>query len=104
MDGNCRWNAYSWDCFGSRWHITGTKAALEQDNAGEYRADYDANKCVRLGDYKGIKVSLAVTDDDVQQEIDGLIQDNVTYEQKKGTVQEDDKIYAKFNGYIDGKR
>lgn len=28
-------------------------------------------KCVRLGDYKGIKVSLAVTDDDVQQEIDG---------------------------------
>lgn len=35
---------------------------------------------------------------------DGLIQDNVTYEQKKGTVQEDDKIYAKFNGYIDGKK
>ena len=59
---------------------------------------------MRLGDYKGIKVSLAVTDDDVQQEIDGLIQDNVTYEQKKGTVQEDDKIYAKFNGYIDGKK
>lgn len=74
---------------------------ITQENTG---ADYDANKCVRLGDYKGIKVSLAVTDDDVQQEIDGLIQDNVTYEQKKGTVQEDDKIYAKFNGYIDGKK
>lgn len=65
--------------------------------------DYDVEKCVKLGDYKGIDVSLAASEEDIQSEIESLIEENTTYEQKKGTVKDGDKIYAKFDGYVDGK-
>lgn len=73
-------------------------------SSSELKKDYDLDKCVTLGDYKGITVSLAVSDEDIQSEIDNLIEENTTYEQKKGTVKDGDKIYAKFDGYVNGKK
>lgn len=67
------------------------------------KRDYDVDKCVKLGDYNGIEVSLAATEEDIQTEIDSLIEENTTYEQKKGTVKDGDKIYAKFDGYVNNK-
>lgn len=64
---------------------------------------YDPVKCVKLGDYDGIKVSLQVTDEALDSEIQNYITENTTYKEKKGKVQAGDKIYAKFEGYIDGK-
>ena len=65
---------------------------------------YDVQDCVELGQYKGIKVSIAVTKEDIQAEVESLLEENVTYEQKKGTVQDGDMIYADFAGYVDGKK
>ena len=64
---------------------------------------YDVEKYVKLGDYDGITVSLAASQEDIQSEIDMLKEDNTTYEQKKGIVKESDMVYAKFDGYVDGK-
>lgn len=69
----------------------------------EEKKSYDLDKCVELGAYDGITVSLAASKEDIQSEIDSIIEENTTYVQKKGTVTEADKIYAKFDGYVDGK-
>ncbi|MDD7402711.1 MAG: FKBP-type peptidyl-prolyl cis-trans isomerase [Butyribacter sp.] len=90
--------------------ITKRKAATEKkaekeaikEASGE---DYDITKCVTLGKYSGREVSLAVTDEDVQLEIDNLIEENTTYEKKKkGTVKDGDMVYASFEGYVSGKK
>lgn len=65
---------------------------------------YDVQDCVELGQYKGIKVSIAVTKEDIEAEVENLLDENITYEQKKGKVQDGDMIYADFAGYVDGKR
>lgn len=68
------------------------------------KRSYDVDKCVKLGDYDGIKVSLAASDEDLQSEIDNLIDENTTYEQiKNRKVKDGDKIYAKFDGYVNNK-
>lgn len=66
--------------------------------------DYNANECVALGKYKGLKISLAPTQEDIQIEIDSLIEEHTNYEQKKGIAQEGDMVYADFEGYVDGKK
>lgn len=66
--------------------------------------DYDIQDCIQLGDYDGITVSLAVTQDDVDTEIESLQEEYTTYEQQKGTVQDGDMIYANFAGYVDNKK
>lgn len=66
--------------------------------------DYNANECVKLGTYKGLTISLAPTEDDLQYEIDSLIEEHTEYEQKKGMAQEGDMVFAEFEGYIDGKK
>ncbi len=66
--------------------------------------NYDVEDCVELGKYKGIKVSIAVTQEDIDTEVENLLEENVTYEQKKGTVKDGDMVYADFAGYIDGKK
>lgn len=65
---------------------------------------YDVQDCVELGPYKGIKVSIAVTKDDIDAEIENLLDENKTYEQKKGTVKDGDMVYADFAGYVGGKK
>lgn len=66
--------------------------------------DYNANECVKLGTYKGLTISLAPTEDDLQYEIDSLIEEHTEYEQKKGMAQEGDMVFAEFEGYIEGKK
>lgn len=66
--------------------------------------NYDVEDCVELGQYDGIKVSIAVTKDDIETEIENILDENTTYEQKKGKVQDGDMIYADFVGYVDGKK
>ncbi len=66
--------------------------------------DYDVQDCIDLGPYDGIKVSIAVTQEDVDTEIENLQEEYTTYEEKKGTVQDGDMIYADFTGYVDGKK
>lgn len=64
--------------------------------------DYKITNCIKLGKYKGIKVSLAATDDDIQSEIENLQEEYTTYEEKKGTAKDGDKVYADFAGYVNG--
>lgn len=66
--------------------------------------DYNAGECVKLGKYKGLTISLAPTEEDLQYEIDSLIEEHTEYEQKKGMAQEGDMVFAEFEGYIDGKK
>lgn len=78
---------------------------------GNYHSDtktisgnYDVQDCVELGKYDGITVSIAVTQDDIEAEVESLLDENTTYEQKTGKVQEGDMVYANFAGYVDGKK
>ncbi len=66
--------------------------------------DYDPADYVTVGEYKGIQVSLAVTDEDVQDEIDNELEEHASYEQLSGTTQTGQTIYADFEGYVDGKK
>ncbi len=66
--------------------------------------EYDATKCVELGEYKGIKVSLAVTKDEIESEVNDLLEEHARYEELTGTVADGDMIYADFEGYVDGQK
>lgn len=66
--------------------------------------DYKAEDCVKLGDYKGLTISLAVTEDDIKTEIESLQEEYTTYEQNQGTAQDGDKVYADFEGSVKGRR
>lgn len=66
--------------------------------------NYDVQDCVELGPYDGIKVSIAVTQEDIDAEVESLLEENITYEQKKGKVQDGDMIYADYDGYVDGRK
>lgn len=88
-------------CVGG-YHALETKKKKDKQEAQE--AAYKAEECVVLGKYNGLTVSLKPTDEDVQTEIDSLLEENTTYEQKSGTVQSGDQIYADFEGYINGKK
>lgn len=66
--------------------------------------DYNASECVKLGKYKGLKISLVPSEDDIEVEIDSLIDEHTEYEQKKGIAMEGDLVYAEFEGFINGKK
>lgn len=86
----------------SGYHAIETKKQQKEEEAAE--ENYDPTECVTLGEYKGITVSLEATEQDIQTEVDSLLEEYTTYEQKQGTAQEYDMVYADFEGYIDGKR
>lgn len=65
---------------------------------------YNPLDCVELGKYTGVKVSLKVTKEDLQSEIDSILDEHVIYEQLSGTVQQGDMIYADFEGYVSGQK
>lgn len=66
------------------------------------RETYDPLEYVELGKYVGVKVSLAVSKEEIQEEIQSRREDKLFYEQEQGTVQEGDKVYADFEGRVDG--
>lgn len=82
------------------WKHSGFAKKTEVETAS---GDYNVQDCIELGDYDGITVSIAVTQDDIDAEIESLQEEYTTYEEKKGTVQDGDMIYADFAGYVNGK-
>lgn len=66
--------------------------------------DYNVEDCIKLGEYDGIQVSLAVSQEDIDSEIESLQEEYTTYEEKSGTVIDGDMIYAEFEGYVNNKR
>ena len=66
--------------------------------------DYDPVQYVTIGEYKGVQVSLEVTDEDLQDEIDNIREENATYQQLAGTTQTGQTIRASFEGYVDGQK
>lgn len=82
------------------------KETKEKDNAKveDTSGQYDALECIELPDYKNMEVSIAVTEEDIEAEIESLKEEYTTYEQKSGKVGEGDMFYADVEGFIDGKR
>lgn len=82
-----------------------TKDSMEKKQTAE-RTDrnYDVEDCIKLGKYDGIQVSLAVSQEDIDSEVESLQEEYTTYEEKSGTVTDGDKIYADFEGYVNDKR
>lgn len=72
---------------------------LAKEKSGKY---YQVAKEVTLGKYKGIKVSLIPTEEEIQNGIDSETQKYTNYEQKKGTARNGDMVYAEFEGSIGG--
>ena len=79
-------------------------AAKSADSNVSFKKDFDPMEYIKLGDYKGMKVSLAVSQDDIQSEIDSLLEEHTTYEELSGVVKNGDTVYAEFEGYAGGKR
>ncbi len=64
---------------------------------------YDAVELVRLGDYKGIEVSLVPTEEEIQSEIDSLLEEHTNYEQLKTVARDGDKVHASISARVDGE-
>ena len=63
--------------------------------------DYDANKVLTLADYKGVEVDVSVTDEEIQEEIDSLLDANKeTEEIKKGKAKNGYVVNIDFVGKI----
>ena len=65
---------------------------------------FDAKEYINVGDYKSLNVSIAVTQDDIDLEIDDLREQHTIYEQLDGTVSDGDMVYADIVGYVNGRR
>ena len=58
----------------------GAMVYWQKNRAVDEKLDYDPAKYVKIGEYKGVQVSLEVTDEDIQDEIDNVREDNASYE------------------------
>lgn len=65
--------------------------------------DYADKGFVTVGNYKGIEVSVAVTDADVAEEIDNILSEAEEYEHLEGTPQSGDMVNVDLKGSLDGK-
>ena len=67
--------------------------------------NYKAVDCIEFEeDYNKLEISLAVSQEDIDVEIDSIKEENTVYEQKAGNVSDGDMIYADIVGYVDGRR
>lgn len=86
----------------------GTDTAENADTSGEQTdaASYDVEKCVELGEYMGIEVTLGsydVTDEDVKSHIESTLSSYPSYEDTdKTTVEEGDVVNIDYEGLKDG--
>lgn len=66
---------------------------------------YTPEECVTLGEYKGIEVDCTVSDEEIQQQIDALLSQNISYKKiKKGTAAKGMDVNIDFVGKINGKK
>lgn len=59
---------------------------------------------VKLGKYKGVKVSLKVTKEDLASEIDSVLEEHISYKKLRGTAQDGDMVRVDYIGEIDGEK
>lgn len=78
-------------------------------SCGSYKItkDYDPNEFIKLGEYKGIEVTLAsneVTEEDIENRIASDLEEYSTYEITSARgIKETDKVNIDLNGTVDGK-
>lgn len=65
--------------------------------------DYEEAGNLTLGDYKGIKVDVNVSDEDVEAEIESVLEDAELYVQQEGTPVEGDYISLSYKAIVDGQ-
>lgn len=65
--------------------------------------DYEAKGYIELGEYKGIPVSVEVTDEDVEEEIQSILEDEEVYEQETGKAKNGDMVNIDYTCELDGK-
>ena len=88
---------------------TTAESASESETASEAaeRPDYKALDYVKLGDYKGLEVTLAstdVTDEEVEQQVETNLNNNDKSEElKEGTVENGDVANIDYEGKLNGK-
>ncbi len=81
--------------------LAGGKEEVQKKLGGNYKAV----DCIEFEeDYNKLEVSLAVSQEDIDAEIDSIKEQHTTYEQKMGNVADGDMIYANIVGYVNGKR
>ena len=68
-----------------------------------YKMDYDPAESVTMPDYKGIEVDCTVSDDEIQEKIDSLLEAN-KLQIKKGTCKKGDTVNIDYSGKKDGKK
>ena len=77
---------------------------LSSDNkAGRDGEEKKPSGNVTLGEYKGVEVDLSVSDQDVQNAIEELLEDKATYEEKEGTANVGDTVNIDYVASIDGE-
>lgn len=82
--------------------------ANSEDGSSEDALDFDVSKYVKLGDYKGLEVTypsvLAVTDEEVQENIQYELEENTDYKEiKDRAAKEGDIVNIDYKGTIDGE-
>ena len=66
--------------------------------------NYDLTEYITVGTYKGVEVSQATLDEELQTEIDTLIDDNTTTNEITDRAAENgDKVNIDYAGYLNGE-
>lgn len=66
--------------------------------------DYDPSECVELAEYKGIEIDCSVSDSEIQQDLDTLVDSNAkTKKIKNRKAKKGDTVNINYKGTIDGK-
>lgn len=84
--------------------VLGRDSKKQTDAGTQSGEEYNPLDYVELGQYTELKVSLKVTEEDLQSEIESLQEEHAVYEQLSGTVQDGDMVYADFEGYVNGQK
>lgn len=89
---------------GCSWSDFTSKLPWNKDSAEE-AADYVAEDCVTLGDYKGVEVDVTITDEELQAEIDSLIAQGTKNQKVKNrkVAKKNDIVNIDYVGKVDGK-
>ena len=64
--------------------------------------DYEDTGFLKLGDYKGINVSVAVSDEDVEEGVNDALDSVETYVHKEGTPVQGDSVNVDYTATLDG--
>lgn len=81
--------------------MNGKKGSKEVVKAAAH--DYEQDGYLTLGDYKGVSVDVTVTDENVADEINFILEDQDLYEQVQGVAADGQLINISFGAYSDGK-